>query len=157
MHKLITASFSVLAFVLVVLVLVPAGLLTHWAIDRTMPIQRLTGQFLKWESKKPYVAMIQWTAHRKRLCIGQTTSWVYAGKPIELSPVVLPYKDAAHPMGEGLVKWTEMINIPDEAFLTEEDHILLNIHFVWRCNPLQDYWPLEHDAPLIRIPISNLR
>lgn len=101
--------------------------------------------------------MIQWSAHRKRLCLGQTSSWVYAGRPIELPAVVLPYKDAAHHSGQGHVKWNEMILIPEEAFQTDDDHLLLNIHFIWRCNPLQEYWPLEHDAPLITIPIHDLR
>jgi hypothetical protein len=45
--------------------------------------------------------------------------------------------------------------MPDEAFDTEERNILLSVRFTWKCNPLQDYWPLELDAPPITIPVPQ--
>jgi hypothetical protein len=153
MRNFVTASFTLLTCFLAILCLLPAALIGYWAIDRKMPIQHVMGQFIKWESINPHIVVIQWSAQRNRLCLGQTVSWIYAGRPIDLPPVILPHREAAATGGKGPVSWSESISIPEEAFETKEKHILLSVRFTWQCNPLQEYWPLELDAPLITIPV----
>lgn len=153
--KPLISSFSFLSFSLACVALIPAMMLGYWAIDRKLPIEHLTGQFVKWESITPHIVIIQWSAHRNRLCFGQTTSTVFAGKEIDLPSGPLPHKNAAQQIGPGAVRWTESIVMPDEAFDTEERNILLSVRFTWKCNPLQDYWPLELDAPPITIPVPQ--
>lgn len=151
------SSFSFLAFCLACMTLIPAMMLGYWAVDRELPIHHVMGKFVKWESTAPYIAIIQWSAHRNRLCFGQTTSWVFSGRAIDLPPGTLPHKNATQQVDVGSVTWTESIVMPNEAFHTEEKEILLNVRFNWKCNPLQDYWPLELDAPLITIPVPQTK
>lgn len=155
MRELISASFHIAAAVLVLMTLIPATLFAYWAVDRKMPLKYLTGRFVTWESLNPPIARIQWSGERNRLCLGQTTRWVFADSPISLPSTTLPHKDAVTNTGDGPVKWMESIPIPDEAFGNREAAIMLNVRFTWYCNPLQEYWPLEIDVNPIPLPIPD--
>lgn len=155
MRDLIAASFSIAAACLALLTLIPAALLAYWAVDRKMPLRHVTGRFVVWESLNPAVARIQWSGERHRLCLGQTTSWIFADQPINLPSTSLPHKDALTHDVAGAVKWMESIPIPDAAFGNREANMTLNVRFTWYCNPLQEYWPLELDANPIVLPIPD--
>jgi hypothetical protein len=155
MRDLISASFTIAAAILALLTLIPAALMGYWAVDRKMPIRHITGRFVAWESLNPPIARIQWSGERNRLCLGQTASWVFSDAPINLPATALPHKDAVTNDGKGPVKWMESIPIPDEAFGNREGNMTLNVRFTWYCNPLQEYWPLETDAPPITLPIPD--
>lgn len=155
MKDLIAASFHIAAFALAALTLIPAFLFAYWAIDRTFPVYHVMGRFVMWESLDPPVVKIQWSGERRRLCLGQTTSWIFSDKAIDLPAVALPHRDSVSNEGSGPVKWVESIAIPPEAFSHKWDAIILNVRFTWYCNPLQEYWPLEMDAPPISLPIPD--
>lgn len=155
MRNLFAASFHIVAFILALITLIPAVLFAYWAVDRTLPVYHIMGQFVMWESLDPPVVKVQWSGERRRLCLGQTTSWIFSDKAIDLPAAVLPHRDAVNSDGTGPVKWMESIPIPPEAFGHKEDAITLNVRFTWYCNPLQEYWPLEMDAPPIGLPIPD--
>jgi len=155
MRNLIAASFSIAAISLAILTLIPAALISYWAMDREMPIRHLMGQFVQWESLDPPIAKIQWTAERRRLCLGQTTSWIFSNKAMDLPSSALPHDDAVAMPVDGPVSWAESIPIPVEAMRSSGRDILLSVRFTWYCNPLQEYWPLEINAPPINLPIPD--
>jgi hypothetical protein len=155
MRDLIAASFSISAACLALLIMIPAALMCYWAMDRKMPLQHVTGRFIMWESLNPAVARIQWSGQRNRLCLGQTTSWIFVDQPISLPPASLPHRDAIEHDRDGAVRWMESIPIPEDAFGNREKVITLNVRFTWYCNPLQEYWPLELDASPIALPIPD--
>lgn len=155
MKELISASFSIVAAVLALLTLIPAALFAYWAVDRKFPVKHIVGRFVQWENLDPPIARIQWSGERSRLCLGQTTNWIFSDKAIDLPSTALPHRDSVVSKGDGPVKWMESIPIPPEAFGHGEDAITLNVRFTWYCNPLQEYWPLEADAPPIALPIPD--
>ncbi len=155
MRDMIAASFSIAAFCLAILTLIPAALIVYWAVDRTPPIRHLMGQFIQWESLNPPIVKIKWMAERSRLCLGETTSWIFAEKAMDLPSSALPHRDAINKDGSGSVSWTESIPIPPEAMKNSGGDIVLSVRFTWYCNPLQEYWPIEMDAPLINLPIPD--
>jgi hypothetical protein len=152
-REIITATFTVLAVTLGMLVVIPAAVIAVWLTDRNYPVDHVQGRFAGWESTSPPVARIRWAGSRNRICLGLATGWIFSDKVVTIPPKTLPPPDAHESVGKGQVVWIESTPIPPEAMETAEPEILLNVRFTWECNPIQQYWPVIIDPPPISIPV----
>lgn len=147
--------FHVIAFVLTLAATVPAAAILVWSLDRSPPVNNLSGRFDRWDSVDPPVALITWTGDRERICPGKAFRWIFADKPFNLHTDDLPPPGAHEQLGARGVVWTISVQIPREALQTTRPYVNLHVRKVWECNPIHHWWPLVVDPVEIPVPVPT--
>lgn len=112
-----------------------------WLLDRQPPLENLTGRFIGWAEDDPRVAIIEWSAIRKRSCQG----WNY--RNIVMDQIVIPLypwfieeREIRDEEVDKPTSWRVEFDVPHDFRGGEGAY---RVRHEYHCNPLQRvFWPI---------------
>ena len=142
-------------------VFVSIMMIMAWALDRTAPIEMLSGEAHQRFYSPGDRAEVIWDfiAHR-RTCDGEVSRWLTTeaqrGWRFDLGPAYLvPERDfmvdAPLPMHRtiALPGFRLPDDMPPDKPGALEPQAAYHVEVTWRCNPLHRFWPIKSAAPVI--------
>lgn len=137
--------FQWLGPILALIVVGFLGLFIYWLLDRTPPLQAVSGTFIGWDHGTPRRGHVVWRGLQVRdNCEGTIYRYIVDGEIVTLVPRKWEYRGPidSNPNGDPTT-WHAPFDVPNHI---DHDASYRNrIEFV--CNPIHKFWPIPVAPP----------
>lgn len=112
-----------------------------WLLDRKPPLENLTGRFVGWAEDDPRVAIVEWSAIRRRSCQGWNYRNIVSDQiVIPLYPWFIEEREVRDEEIGNPTTWRVEFEVPHDF---RGGYGSYRVRHEYHCNPLQRvFWPI---------------